>query len=176
MNLSTLLLDKQKRLLAVGIGALIGLLLLFGIYVPLALRLKDKGKELSGLTTQMHAAQAMILSAQKAYPETLYLPSQEELSWVMDEVTETGKGLGIDFRSIHPEAIQKAPSGYSFMPVEMKLESSYKELGQFIGALRTLKKGFVTVERFEITRDEKILPKLNCRLLMKLILRPSNDG
>ena len=176
MKFSTLLLDKQKRAVIIGSGALLILLLLFGVYGPLVPQLENKGKELSGLTPQVYAAKAEILSAQKAYPESFYLPTQKELSWVMDEVTETGKGLGIDFRSIHPEAIQKDPSGYSFMPVEMKLESSYKELGQFIGALRTLKKGFVMVERFEIARDEKNSPKLNCQLLMKLIVRPSNNG
>jgi len=171
MKLPKLFLDKRKKVF-VSIGALIGLLFLFWIYLPLTLHLKQKGGELSKLEAQSEAAKETILSAKRIYQETLYLPKQEELSWVMEEVTELGKTLGIDFRSIRPEAIQKDASGYSFMPVEMKLESSYKELGQFIGSLKGLKKGFVTVEQFDMSRDAKIFPKLSSRLLVKIVLRP----
>lgn len=170
MKFPALFLDRRKVI--AGLGGAAALCLLLGVYLPLTLRVKEKGRELLKLESEVKEAKDSILSAKRIYAEDLYLPKQEEVSWVIDEMTALGKGLGIDFRSIRPQEVQKEESGYSFVPVEMTVESSYKELGQFIGSLKGLKKGFVTVGHFEIRRDEKMFPKLSCRLLVKIVLHP----
>ena len=165
-------LNRQQRFLAWGAGIVLASLgLLFWIYLPLSSRLKKEGGELSRLHSELKVARETAESA-KGTNRPLRLPRQKELSSVIEEVTDLGKDFGIDFRSIHPQQAQETPSGYQFLLIEMKLESSYRDLGLFVGSLRTLERGVVTVESFEIDREEEISTKLNCRLLIKMVLHP----
>ena len=153
-----------------GLGIfLLVLWLLFFVYLPLGARLRRAGKELSRLQSELHAARDTVASA-KEIP--FYLPEQKKISSLIEELTQLGKELGVDFRSIRPQQIEETPLGYRLLPVEMKLESSYKELGLFMGSLRKLKSGAITVANFQIDRDEDVFPNLNCRLFIKIALRP----
>lgn len=163
----------QKKFWVIVGGAGAALFFLSLLYILLGSRLGKRGEELKKLQAELKTARETILFSQKGYEEPIFLPTQKELPLVMDEMTELGKSLGIDFRSIRPGEIGTDSSGSLVVPVEMTVVSTYKELGQFIGALAALKRGLVVVDSFGIGRDQALLPRLQCHLRVKVVLRPS---
>lgn len=168
------LLDKQKRPVMLASGAiLLCLFLLLAVYLPLGSRLKKSGMEISRLEGELLSARETVSFAKRLGKEVfLPLPKQQEVSFVMDEITELGNELGVNFRSIRPKEIEKTSSTYQVLPIEMRLEAPYRELGTLMGALKNLKGGLVTIEDFEMVREEETLPDLKADLLVKLVLAP----
>ena len=168
--MTKLSLTKRQTVIASGAGIfLLALFLFFLVYLPLGLRLQKAGEEISQLQSKLEAARETIASTEGS---PLHLPEQKEVSSLIEELTEFGKGLGADFRSIRPQQIQQTSLGYQLLPVEIVIESSYQELGLFMGSLRELKGGVATVSQFQIDREEAAFPSLTCRLQVKIPLRP----
>jgi len=169
INILRLKTDKRK-LLILGISLAIMLILVFVVYLPLIQKLRQtksqvilKEKETSGLL-----AQTQILSGR----EKKRLPSLKEVSLAIDELSKLGADQKIDFISIDPRQTKPAKAmSYQILPIDMIVESEYKNLGIFLGSLESLKQSMVTLEHLEIQRDEKILPKLKARLTVNLYLK-----
>ena len=169
INILRLKTDK-KKLIIPGISLVVLLILIFFVYLPLIQRLKQarskvilKEKEISELQ-----AQTQILSRK----EKKKLPSLKEVSLAIDELSKLGADNKIDFISIDPRQTKTAKSmPYQILPIEMVVEAEYKNLGIFLGSLESLKQSLVTLERLEIQRDEKILPRLKARLIVNMYLK-----
>ncbi len=160
--------DKRKLLIP-GISLAIILILVFVVYLPLIHRLIQtknqvilKEKEISELQSQ-----TQILSVKRKRK----LPSLKEVSLAIDELSKLGADNKIDFVSIDPRQTQIVSSmPYQILPIDMVVESEYDDLGRFLGALENLKQSLVTLERLQIQRDEKILPRLRIKLTVNMYL------
>ena len=58
----------------------------------------------------------------------------------------------------------------------MKMQSSYKDLGIFLGDLERISKSVVTVREFSIERREEILPKIETDLVIEIHLEEGQGG
>jgi len=160
--------DKRKLLIP-GISLAIILILVFVVYLPLIHRLIQtknqvilKEKEISELQSQ-----TQLLSAK----EKKKLPSLRGVSLAIDELSKLGADNKIDFVSIDPRQTQIVSSmPYQILPIDMVVESEYDDLGRFLGSLENLKQSLVTLERLQIQRDEKILPRLRIKLTVNMYL------
>ena len=112
--MTKLSLTKRQTVIASGAGIfLLALFLFFLAYLPLGLRLQKAGEEISQLQSKLEAARETIASTEGS---PLHLPEQKEVSSLIEELTEFGKGLGADFRSIRPQQIQQTSLGFSSSP------------------------------------------------------------
>jgi len=70
-------------------------------------------------------------------------------------LTKHGTKLGIDFITISPKEVKESEDPrFKILPVEMRVRSSYKQLGSFLGSLDELKKGLIKVDSFDIDPHE----------------------
>ena len=168
-------LGKQQKLFLIGGGVVfIGILLLFIVYLPLSSRISEAGKELSRIHSELKSARETVSVLIEGKGDERHLATQEGISVVMDELTRLGKEWGVNFRSIRPQPVEKTQKGYDALPVLIRFEAPYRDVGRFLGALRSLRSGIVNVAEFDIDRDEESLPALKGRLLLKLALRPGS--
>ena len=160
----------KKKLFMLGISLAIMLILVFVVYLPLIQKLRQtksqvilKEKEISELQVQTQTL---------SRKEKTKLPSSKEVSLAIDELSKLGADNKIDFISIDPRQTKPAKTMfYQVLPIDMVVESEYKNLGIFLGSLERLKQSVVTLEHLEIRRDEKILPRLETRLTVNMYLK-----
>lgn len=78
------------------------------------------------------------LRAQLAVLEE-YLPEEKEISSLLKQVEELSKEAGLEILSWKPSAKRRHPSGIVFeVPVSIKLNGSYHDLGHFFSSLTQL--------------------------------------
>jgi len=99
------------------------------------------------------------------------LISQQEIALAMDEITRAGEVQNINFVSIEPLEIEEGVnSKYHRLPIELKLVSHYKEIGQYMEALGQLNESIVSISSFIIDRDEDILPLVKTKMLVEVYI------
>jgi hypothetical protein len=167
-------LSVEKKTLVVAAGAVTAMfILLFAVYFPLASRMGRSSREFSELQGELISARALVGSYQGDPAESLPMPERSEVPTIVDEITKLGKTLDMDFRAIRPGGVKVADSGHGFLPIEIRVESSYENLGVFVGSLREMKSGFIRVNQFEIFRNEDILPHVESRFGIDILLKGS---
>lgn len=168
----------QERLVIIIAGAIVVIVLAayFIFYAPLirnlmADRLKCMSKEFGLLECRN-----IIESAGKTAGERVLI-SEEDISLAIKALTEHGglakhdKLKGIDFISISPKEIKEGKDAqYKILPVEMEIESTYEELGVFLGSLDDLEKALVKVKSFDITPNKEDSSRLTTDLAVEIYL------
>lgn len=139
------------------------------LYLPLAKEIRVKSYEWNSLRRNLSAAHADLLAAGKE-SVTKRLIRREDCASVIDGITKEGRGLRLNFKSISQKEIRDTEDRYSVLPVEMEIEGDYERLGRFFGALENLEGSIARVEKFEIRRDDKILPKVSASLAINIYL------
>lgn len=166
--------ELNRRQATVIIGAIFSGIVIFLIvfaYRPLAVKIRLLRNEFQRIEQELEVARD-IIGAEGDLGERGRLLTRKETSLAIDEITYTGRALNINFISINPKEIEKLESVNCLcLPIYMDLESEYKDLGLFLGALEKLKESIVTVRSFKIYRDERILPLVKSRLAIELYLR-----
>lgn len=147
----------------------IAFMLVISVYMPLGAKLRKAGRELKAIEGELEMVKGTI-EAVGSYGKRS-LPTQEEISIAIDELTKRGRDLGINFISISPQRIEEVQDlPYGLLPIPMELESGYEGLGRFLGALEGLEASVVTIGSFEIERDERILPKVRTKLVAEMYI------
>jgi len=167
MKIGSIELTQEKSIIAiVAIIAVIALAAYLVFYAPLMKELKVQYRECRSVENDVLVCRNIIGSAGKVYGERI-LMSEKDISRAIDELTKHGKSQGINFLSIRPEDIREEKgSQYKVLPIEMEIESTYEQLGEFLGSLDELEKGLVRVESFEIFPDRKDASNLITELVV----------
>lgn len=162
---------KQTMLVIVTICAAIIFILIAFVYRPSIVKIRSVAEEFKSMAQEVEVARNMIRTKGDLQMRG-HLLSRKELSLAIDEITKTGRQLNINFVSISPQEIEKLEtSSHQRLPIHMELESEYKDLGLFLGALEKLEESIVTVRSFQIQRDDKILPLIKSRLMVDMYLQ-----
>lgn len=168
----------RERLTIIIAGAT--LVVLFGLYLflyrPLISKCRQAGLECRGIEREVLLAREAITSFLNQNISEKHLISEEDVSLAIDELTKQGRSKGINFVSITPEQIKKAENyPCKVLPIEMKTESTYKELGIFLGSLDDLEKSLITVRNFSLTSDKKDPSKVETKLVINMYLSAQDE-
>lgn len=161
---------NKKGMMA--LGAVGGLILFFMFLIqPLSGKVRLKEEELRLVEQKLEEGRGMIKIAGK-WGQTGVLLRKEEISLAMDEITKAGKSFDVGFVSISPREAEAVP-GLSCrrLPIEIDVQSRYKDFGAFLGALEKLKKSVVTVRQFIMSLDEARPSYINLKMLVDVYLK-----
>jgi len=167
----------RERLVIIIAGAIAIVLLgsyLF-LYRPLINKCRDAGIAYRDIEMKILETREAISFLKQDTTKRIII-SEKDVSLAIDELTTQGRSKGINFVSITPKEIKKSDD-YSCkaLPIEMEIESTYKDLGVFFGSTDDLEKSLVTVKNFSITPHKKDTRKLRTRLLIKMYLSSQNE-
>jgi type IV pilus assembly protein PilO len=94
------------------------------------------------------------------------LPSDTEVPGLLEDITRTGLGSGLEFEEIklQPEIVQQF---YIELPIQIKVVGSYHDLATFVSGVSSLPR-IVTLHDFDIKPESKESPsKLRMSILAK---------
>ncbi|KQQ53988.1 pilus assembly protein PilP [Pseudomonas sp. Leaf127] len=93
------------------------------------------------------------------------LPSDTEVPGLLEDITRTGLGSGLEFEEIKllPEAAQQF---YIELPIQITVQGSYHDLATFVSGVASLPR-IVTLHNFEIKPVDKSPAKLRMSILAK---------
>ncbi len=155
-------LSKRNLVIIGAIVGTIGVLVVYNLlYAPLIRELKVEYAECKRWESDVSEVRNFIRSVEVSGATSSIL-TEKDISLAIDELTKHGKSKGINFVSITPkDALKKSQTQYNVIPIEIKIESTYKELGLFLGSLDEMEKSLVTVKSFKTTPykedDTKVL-------------------
>ena len=89
----------------------------------------------------------------------------------MDRITQEAKSCLLDIKSAAQKEIRAIEDGYQVLPLQLEIESSFEQLGVFLGRLESLEDGLVSVESFQILGPERLGPKVSAFLSLNLYLQ-----
>lgn len=164
-------LTRERLIVVISvIIALIALLVYLVFYAPVRRKLRTKYLECKTIESEVLHTRNIIESAASSYREAALI-TEEDVSQAIDELTRHGKLKGINFISINPKEIKKEKGSlYKILPIQMKIESTYGQLGIFLGSLDELEKGTLTVESFDINPDKKDSSRFTTDLVVNMYL------
>ena len=109
------------------------------------------------LAANLEEYRAQTVEMEESFNELLLqLPSQTEVPGLVDDVTSTGEGSGLQFDNIalQPEAVQEF---YIELPIDIDVVGDYHDFGTFVSGVASLDR-IVTLHDFSIrTRQDSFL-------------------
>jgi len=152
--MKNLKLTTDKKIILIG-AAVLGIMaaIYTAFYAPLLGELGKSFREYRKLESQVVSARNTIETAGKLFGDRTLL-TEDQAHQAIDELTKQKTVRGVNFISINPgDVIHDKKSRHKILPVGMQVESTYEELGRFLGALDDQKRGLVKVKSFDITHD-----------------------
>jgi Tfp pilus assembly protein PilO len=163
--------QKNLVLAAAAIIVVIALVAYFLFLTPLVGQIKKKHLECKAIESNVIECRNIIETLGKG--GRLLLP-EEEVSYTIDELTRLGKARGVNFVSMIPQKIEKSGQ-YRILPVEIQLESTYRQLGSFLGSLDNLEKGLIRMQSFDVTSGKDDMSKLISDLILEVYIAEHKD-
>ena len=168
---------NRKMVVSVISGILVFFVLFLVVLSPTRKELADKKKKWREIEVQLKESRGKIdnFKVDKAGLEAKVeelrrrLPKKSSTSAILEELTKKGKQLNIDFVSISPqpeEPVQQVQQlladafKLKLLPISIEMKATYKSLGEYLGEIENLESSFATVNEFQVTKDDRIFPKL----------------
>ncbi|MBU0570531.1 MAG: type 4a pilus biogenesis protein PilO [Candidatus Omnitrophica bacterium] len=166
---------KSTMLIPMAVlAAVIGIFLIF--YIPLIKKSRVVYTRCELIEGKTRKAKNIIRAA-SAISGRRVLMQEEDVSYVTDELTRLGKREGVDFIAIRPGEIKAAKAAeYKILPVELRLGSTYRQLGMFLGSLDDMEKSLVTVRSFNVVPDPENASKLITDMVVDVYLSGRENG
>ncbi|MBU0759918.1 MAG: type 4a pilus biogenesis protein PilO [Candidatus Omnitrophica bacterium] len=160
----------RAAIIITGVIAVVTLGVYLFLYRPAISKCSEAGCECRMIESEvLRARESMYLLKQDAAKRVFV--SENNISVAIDELTKQGRSKGINFTSITPGKIENPGDvGYKILPIDMEIESTYKELAVFLGLLEGLKESLVTVKDIDIASEEIRSAKLRARLILNMYL------
>jgi len=133
--------------------------------------LKQEFEEKAYLAANLEEYRAQTVEMAAAFEQLLrQLPSETEVPGLVDDITDTGLGSGLEFANIElsDEVIQEI---YIELPIEIDVEGNYHDFGTFVSGVAALPR-IVTLHDFSIARKDDVF--LTMSILAKTY-RYNND-
>lgn len=174
--------DREKALIAGG-GALLFLILAvyFFFYQPLILELKTAYSEFKAYDAEIKHAYDVISSTKmidtkKVFITERALITESDISAAIAELTKHNDLHSLNFVSIEPGDMEKQKDPrFKIMPISIKTESIYKDLGVFLGLLDDLEESVVTLRSFKIAPNKHNPVKLESNIVINLYLSSRDE-
>lgn len=112
------------------------------------------------LAANLEEYRAQTVQMEESFTELLrQLPSETEVPGLVDDVTATGIGSGLEFATINPEpeAIQEF---YIELPLDIEVVGDYHDFGTFVSGVASLDR-IVTLHDFAIRRRSDAFLDMN---------------
>ena len=166
----------SKGTIAVTAGAAAGVLLLFMLVMPLWAKAVRLSGEVKALESEMTAVREALDRSSKIKRGADFV-SRNEVSRAIDEIAKVGAAMNINFIATSPQKIER-PEGadHPVLPIRMQVQSEYKDLGAFLGALELLEKSLVTVREFSIRGEPAVLPRVAAEIIVEIHLKENERG
>jgi hypothetical protein len=165
---------KENQIIVITISVLTAIsVIYFIIFIPLIRELKVKYAECRLCEGETVYARSLIgyASHLDASAGERVLMSEKEAAEGLDEFTNHGRSLGVDFISIKPkEIIAKEETPYKILPIELEIKATDKQFVDFIGSIDALKKAIITVNSFDITPDRQNRTLLEAKIVINMYL------
>lgn len=166
---------QQPKML---LGALAAVLLFVGwiLYVPPLLGVRRASAEWRQLQSDLEQDRAILDFAWRRRIQPL--PGTRSLARVLEQLHAHARKSDIGILLISPApASGGGPDAPAILPVELQVEGEYKALGLFLGSLQVQPGlGVVTVKRFQITREDRILPRLKAHLVLEIAMEQGKEA
>lgn len=141
-----------------------------------------KIKDYRGRLDQAKSLNKADLEKEIAFLKRKFSPDYS-LSYILNSITELGNSLNIKFISFNPGSEMNHPKiqglpGYALrvLPIEINLESEYKNFGDFMDSLSRLQDCLILIKGYSLSKAENILPRLSIKLdLEACILKSEKD-
>jgi Tfp pilus assembly protein PilO len=163
--------EWNKGTIAMTAGATAGVLLFFLLVMPLWAKAGRLAGEVKALESEMTAVREA-LDRSKTIKRGADFVSRNEVSRAIDEMAKIGTAMNINFIATSPQKIER-PEGadHAVLPIRMHIQSEYKDMGAFLGALEHLEKSLVTVREFAIRGEPAVLPRLTSEIIVEIHLK-----
>lgn len=124
------------------------------------------------LAANLDEYRAQTEEMEKSFAELLrQLPSETEVPGLLDDVTQTGLGSGLEFSNI-ALADEVSREFYIELPINVDVKGDYHDFGTFVSGVASLGR-IVTLHDFEIAADENVF--LDMSILAKTYRYKSED-
>ncbi len=154
---------------------LFGLIILIFVYIPLMIKLHNAANKLHEVQTELLNQHSAIAALEKLNTKGQMI-QRNEVSLAIAELTEKGRGLGLNFSSISPRQLQKTTqAGIRKLPISFTIESEYKNVGQFLAYVEGFSRSIAEVESLSIRPRENNLSKLSAELVLNLYVEIENE-
>lgn len=169
---------KVKILLAILLFLLPVVLFYFLFFSPKQDKIKGLEKQKVTLTTEVKKAKAAarnlkkyqdeVAEAQQRFAQTaIVLPKKKEIPNLLRNISDLGKGAGLDFLSFKPGS-EIPKDFYAEIPVDISIRGPYHNMGYFLDQVSKLNR-IVTVNNIKMGSPKKeggeMLLNSNCRLV-----------
>jgi len=112
------------------------------------------------LAANLEEYRAQTVEMEASFEELLrQLPSETEVPGLVDDVTETGEGSGLEFENIglQPEVVREF---YIELPIDIDVEGDYHDFGTFVSGVASLDR-IVTLHDFTISAENPTSLSMN---------------
>jgi Tfp pilus assembly protein PilO len=179
MNVKTEIINKLTKLKEIlkpynkpkvvyACGAVIVAIILVFVYWPLAVEISQTTSTLRGLQSELLNQHCTIAALQDARVKSKVI-RQYEVPPAIAVLAEKGRSLGLVFRSISPGEVQETDQpSIGRTPINLTIESEYRNIGQFLEYLEELPCGVMEIQNVSISTNEGSLPILNMELMLDL--------
>ena len=146
------------------------------VFWPMLQRVRDLERQKLLMTEDINLVNGLMKTQNKNNlgPQLVTL---NDAAKVMEEIVALGNTQAITFLSMARQ--DKNKSSYKkidTLPVDLETQSTYKQLGLFMGALNDLLKGIVLVETFQIVRDGQAPDKVRSKMHIHICLKKEGHG
>ncbi len=172
-------LDKKiKLIVCIVLFLLPPILFYFFFYSPNVEKIEGLQVQKKGLiaeiekakkaASELDAIKAAIAETEELFKETAkLLPKSKEIPALLRNISDLGKGAGLDFNTFRPGA-ESPREFYSEIPVSIVVDGPYHNMGFFLDKVSKLER-IVTVDNIQMGSPVKeggeMILKSNCRLM-----------
>ncbi len=112
--------------------------------------LKQDYKQKAFKAANLDTYRQQMLDMEKSFGALVkQLPSDTEVPGLLEDITHTGLGSGLEIRSIDLQA-ERAAEFYVELPIEIQVQGTYHDFGSFVSGVASLPR-IVTLHDFSIT-------------------------
>ncbi len=167
------IIKDNLKVIIIASAALAALGVYFIVFKPLVKKLNSKYSEYKAIDSAMIKARGITGQAKDSALERSIL-SKKDISIAIDELTNYGQSLNIDFITLTPGNPEKEAM-YEVFPIDMEIRSGYKKLGEFLGAFNELQKSLIAVKSFSVIPEEGDSGKLKTKIAFKMYLLAQDE-
>ncbi len=174
-RLKAILESYRKPHILYACCVLLGLIILIFAYWPLITRLHKAANSLGQLQSELLSQRAAI-AAVRDLSAKCEIIEQNEVPTAIVELTEKGRGLGLNFSSISPRDLQQtAQPRIGKLPISFTIESEYKNLGQLLIYIEEFFHSIAEIDSISIHPGKDSLPRLNVELVLNLYVETEDE-
>ena len=159
--------DKLIKIIS-GVLGIVAIGTYLFLYQPLISKLKKQHLECRTIESEVNQAREAIATLKKKDKKTIL--NEADVSVAIDELTKQAKSKGLNLISITPKQVMEKEAHYKILPIEMEIESTYEDLGVFLGSLDKLEKSLATIDSFSVISDKERSLKLKTKLVINMYL------